>query len=119
MKTKAIRTLLVSAIVSVLAACSGQDVVGTQSESKAGSSAQSSPNSKQSLLDSLAKEYPNGKLPPERATQAARELAQNPSVFKKQAQAEVLTHASTNAAARVVAPEATVSAAVVTSFKPV
>ena len=35
-----------------------------------------------SLLSSLAKEYPNGKLPAEHALEAAKSLSQNPSVFK-------------------------------------
>jgi Repeat of unknown function (DUF5648) len=83
MRSKSIFVLL---SICVLAACSGQGSSGTSTAELVGQSkTQALKTEKVSLLDSLAKEYPNGKLPAERAVQAAMALSQNPSVFKNSA----------------------------------
>lgn len=73
--------------VCFLAACGNQDTASTgaaalsgQGQTLTASATLKTENT--SLLASLAKAYPNGKLPAEDAAQAAAALAQNPSVFK-------------------------------------
>ena len=80
------KSALVLLSVCILAACSGQDTSSTGStELSAQAKSQTQKTENTSLLASLAREYPNGQLPAERAAQAAKALSQNPSVFKNSA----------------------------------
>ena len=80
------KSALVLLSISILAACSGQGTSSTSSaELTSSSKVQTLKTENTSLLASLAREYPNGQLPADRAAQAALALSQNPSVFKNSA----------------------------------
>jgi Protein of unknown function (DUF1566) len=101
-KTIIYRTIVVTTVL--LASCSGQDTsqsIGLDGNSKSpsnstktlsatadtgGSSLANANAGASQLLASLASQYPNGKLPDNRAAESAKLLAQNPRVFKKAAQ---------------------------------
>lgn len=79
-------------VICIVVACGGQGssentatklLPQVDSQTKTEASAQKTESS--SLLASLAREYPNGQLPAERAAEAAKSLSQNPSVFKNSA----------------------------------
>ncbi len=80
------KAAIVLLLVCILAACSGQGSNSTvAAELSTQSKSQTLKTETASLLASLAKEYPNGQLPADRAVLAAKALSQNPSVFKNSA----------------------------------
>ena len=82
------KSALVVLSVCILAACSGQGTGSYGAAELAGQTkSQTLKTENISLLASLAKEYPNGQLPADRAAQATKALSQNPSVFKNSATA--------------------------------
>ena len=63
----------------VVAACGGKDDAVSTGFNKAAGDGYA--GARTPLLDSLAALYPNGKLPADRATQFAKDLAENPAVL--------------------------------------
>ena len=84
--------LIVGGAFVLLAACGSQEnavsekniaiAVDNNALTAANNIAAEQANSQSQLLTSLAASYPNGQLPPERAVQAANDLANNPAALK-------------------------------------
>lgn len=90
---------LISLLLVLLSSCGGQNspVASNDSTLKKASAEQDatalkSSSTKVSLMESLAKLYPNGQLPANRATQAAKDLAQNPAALSLTAPAPTSTN---------------------------
>ena len=94
-----LKNSLISLLLVLLSSCGGQNspVASNSSQLKTPSTGSDAAalkptNGKVSLMESLAKLYPNGQLPAYRVTQAAKDLSQNPAALTLTAPAPTSTN---------------------------